>query len=94
VYDNGLSNVRFSDYKYDEKSSTATVTLAATAQVGPQIDDDEIKDQAKGRRTGEVIDVLNKIDGVSDVTVKTSPFWVGGVPNDVNKITVEFKLLK
>lgn len=94
VYDNGIGNVRFSDYKYDEKAGTATVTLAATTQVGPQIDDDEIQDQAKGRRTGEVIDVLNKIDGVSDVTVKTSPFWVGGVPNDTNKITVEFKLLK
>lgn len=94
VYDNGVSTVRFSDFKLDEKTGKATATLAATIQVGPSINDDDIKDQSKGRRSGEVIDVIKKIDGVSDVEVKTSPFWVGGVPSDTNKITVEFKLLK
>lgn len=69
--------------------------LSATGQVGPKIDDDQIKDEIKGKRTGEVQGVdLRAIDGVSDVDVKLSPFWVSGIPGDTKKITIEFKLLK
>lgn len=93
VYDNGLGTVKFDDYKLDDKAGTATATLTATAQIGPKINDDDVKDQAKGRRSGEVISNIKAIDGVSDVDVKLSPFWVSGVPDDTKKITVEFKLI-
>lgn len=93
VFDNGLSTVQFSDFKFDEKTGKATATLTATAQIGPKIDDDEILEQSKGRRSGEVIGNIKTIDGVSDVNVKLSPFWVSGVPDDTTKITIEFKLI-
>lgn len=94
VYDNGLSAVKFSDFKAGDQGKPDTATLNTTAQVGPQINDDTIKDLAKGKRAGEVIGDIKAIDGVSDVEVKSSPFWVSGVPDDVKKISVEFKLLK
>lgn len=93
VYDNGLSTVNFSDFTAGNTGSTNdSATLTATAQIGPKINDNDIKDQAKGRRTGEVIGDIKAIDGVSDVNVKLSPFWVTGVPDDIKKISVEFKL--
>ncbi|MDB5177061.1 MAG: hypothetical protein JWN75_729 [Candidatus Saccharibacteria bacterium] len=92
VYDNGLSTVKFDEFKQGDRSSTANIS--ATAQIGPKINDDAIKQQVKGKRTGEVIGDLKAIDGVSDVEVKLSPFWVSGVPDDVKKITIEFKLIK
>ena len=35
---------------------------------------------------------IESIEGVEDVDVKFSPFWVRSVPNDIKKINVEFKL--
>jgi hypothetical protein len=93
VYDNGLKTVNFSDFTAGNTGSTNDgATLTATAQIGPKINDNDIKEQAKGRRTGEVIGDIKAIDGVSDVNVKLSPFWVTGVPDDAKKISVEFKL--
>jgi len=94
IYDNGASLAQFSEYQAaGDNNKPATVRIKATGQVGIKIDDNQIKDQVKGRRSGEVIGNLKSIDGVSDVDVKLSPFWVSGVPDDVKKITIEFKLL-
>jgi hypothetical protein len=93
IYDNGQSTVKFADFKPGE-NGTGTVMVNATGQIGPKINDEAIKDQVKGKRTGEIIGDLKAIDGVSDVTVDLSPFWVTGVPGDVNKISIEFKLIK
>ena len=90
VYDNGLKDVAFDDFVAGDKDDTATLTT--TAQVGPKINDENIKEQVKGKRVGEIIGDIKATDGVSDVEVKLSPFWVTGVPDDVKKISVEFKL--
>lgn len=92
IYDNGSSKATFADFKSGERSATAT--LETTAQIGPRIDDEEIKEQVKGKRFGEIQGDLKAIDGVSDVDLKLTPFWVQGVPDDINKITIEFKLLE
>lgn len=94
VYDNGVKTVKFDDFKAGEKEKPDSATLSATAQIGPRISDDDIKQQVKGKRAGEVIADIKGIDGVSDVSVSLSPFWVSGVPDDVKKISIEFKLIK
>jgi hypothetical protein len=91
VYDNGRSSVKFDEFKAGDRSDTANIST--TAQIGPKINDDDIKQQVKGKRVGEIIGDLKSIDGVSDVEVKLSPFWVTGVPDDIKKITIEFKLI-
>lgn len=90
IYDNGLDSVKFEEYKGGEKSDTAILT--ATAKVGPQINEDDVKQQVKGKREGEIVGDLKAIDGISDVDVQLSPFWVQGVPDDVKKISIKFKL--
>lgn len=94
IYDTGVSSAQLTEFQLADDQKTATVQLSATGQVGPKINDDQIKDEVKGKRTGEVQGDLRAIDGVSDVDVKLSPFWVSGVPGDTKKITIEFKLLK
>jgi hypothetical protein len=94
IYDNGMSTVKFADYKQNDGDQAGAASLTATAQIGPKINDTDIKDQVKGKRVGEIIGDLKSIEGVSDVNVNLSPFWVSGVPDDVKKISIEFKLVK
>ncbi|HRQ98324.1 MAG TPA: hypothetical protein PK265_03315, partial [Candidatus Saccharibacteria bacterium] len=61
-------------------------------RIGPNIDQDSVKKEVQGKKYGEVQSLLEAIDGVSDVDVKFSYFWVTTVPNDISKIDVEFKL--
>ncbi len=94
IYDSGAASAAFSDFQAStDPTKPSTVQLSATGQVGPKIDDNQIKQQEKGKRAGEVQGDLQGIDGVSNVDVQLSPFWVSGVPGDVNKITIQFKLV-
>lgn len=94
VYDNGLKTVKFEDFKAGEKDKPDSAVLSAMAQIGPKIRDDDIKQQVKGKRAGEVIADIKGINGVSDVSIQLSPFWVSSVPDDVKKISIEFKIIK
>ncbi|RKV91979.1 MAG: carbohydrate-binding protein, partial [Candidatus Saccharimonas sp.] len=90
IYDDGVDKVTFSQFAVTRNGQT--VRLTVNGKVGPEIKESNVKDQAKGRSYGEVQSAIEAIDGVEDVDVKFSPFWVKSVPNDVNKINVEFKL--
>ena len=94
IYDNGSGSAKFTEFKASDDNKTASATFSATGQIGPKINDSQIKEEVKGKRTGEIAGDLKAIDGVSDVNVNLSPFWVQGVPDDVNKIRIEFKLIK
>lgn len=90
VYDNGAGGVSFSDVVATDSGFTAN--LVATAKIGPKIDDNAIKDQAKGKRFGDIQSSIESIQGVDNVDVKFSPFWVSSAPNDTSRINVEFNL--
>jgi len=90
IYDDGIDNAKLLGYLKTDQS--ATVNLEATGQIGPNIDKDSIKNQVKGKRYGDVQSLLESVKGVSSVDIKFSYFWVTTVPNDNNKIEVEFVL--
>lgn len=90
VYDNGAEKVEFTNVSPGDGGFTANIV--ATAKVGPKIDDNAIKEQAKGKRYGEIQSSLVAIQGVDDVDVKFWPFWVSSAPNDTSKISIEFNL--
>lgn len=93
IYDTGASSAQFSSFVAASGKNPATVALVATGQVGLKIDDNQIKNQVEGKRSGEAIGNIQQINGVSDVSVNLSPFWVQTIPNDPSKITIQFKLL-
>jgi hypothetical protein len=90
VYDNGANKVTFTNVAAAEGGFTANIV--ANAKIGPKINDDEIKNLAKGKRYGDIQASIEAIQGVDDVDIKFWPFWVSSVPNDTKKISIEFKL--
>ena len=90
VYDDGIDKVKLSGYFKTDQGST--INVATIGQIGPSIDQDSVKEQIKGKRYGEVQTLIEAIQGVNNVDIKFSYFWVNTVPNDLNKIDVEFQI--
>jgi hypothetical protein len=90
VYNNGADKISFTNIAQSDKGYTASVV--ATAKIGPKIDDQRVKDAAKGKRYGDIQAGIEAIQGVDNVDVKFWPFWVSTAPSDTKKINVEFNL--
>lgn len=90
VYDDGIKTVSFTNVNATEGGYTANVTT--NGKIGPKIDENALKEFAKGKKTGEIQDYARNVNGVENVEVKLSPFWVTSVPGDTKKISVEFKV--
>lgn len=90
VYNTGIDKATLSNFKKDGETLTASVT--STGQIGPKIDEDAIKEKVKGKIYGEAQSTLEAINGIQEVDVHFSFFWVRSIPNDVSKIHIEFKL--
>jgi hypothetical protein len=90
IYSNGLNDVSFTNVSATDTGFTGNIST--NGKVGPKIDEKSLKEFAKGKRYGEIQTYVKQIDGVNDVDVKFSPFWVSSAPNDVNRIKVEFKV--
>lgn len=92
VYDAGDKDATFSDFKKVDEG--AAVSISAKGQVGPQVSDKDIKKRTKGKRFGDIQADLKSIQGVDDVEVDFWPFWVSTVPEDEEKINIQFDLKK
>jgi len=90
IYDDGIDKISLSGYLKND--TTSTININTTGQIGPNIDPASIKEQVKNMRYGDIQTLLGSIQGVSNVDVKFSYFWVNTVPNDSSKIDVEFVL--
>ena len=86
IYDYGLKNIEFS------KFSGNNIELSSNIKVGPVIDTDGIKDKIKGKKSGEVRSLIEANEGVENVEVKFSFFWVNTIPNNSEKVKIEFKV--
>lgn len=89
IYKSGDESTQFSSFQR-LADGTYTVRAVATAQVGPNLNSDAIATESKGKMIGEVQQSVGAIQGVEDVKVSLSPFWVTKVPNDTSRITVTF----
>ena len=90
IYDSGVDKAEFS--QFTDRGGIKSLVVTANGKIGPEINESKVKEQAKGRTYGDVQSSIEFIEGVEDVDVKFSPFWVRSVPNDIKKINVEFKL--
>lgn len=90
VFDTGADKATIGNFRQNDGATLATIN--ATGRVGPKIDEAAIKEQAKGKIYGEIQSTLQAQSGISSVDVNFSYFWVRTVPNDANRITVEFRV--
>ena len=87
ISDFGIKKATFTQDQPATKT-TASVGLKTRSVIGPQLSVDAIKQRVAGKKAGQIKEELTKIEGVTDVKVSYSPFWVGSVPKNTNKITV------
>jgi hypothetical protein len=87
IYDNGVSKIQFKNFAVDGQNYS--VVIKTTAKIGPKIDEEQIKERVVGKRAGQIMSDLESIDGVNNVDVKFSPFWVSAAPS-ADRLKVEF----
>ena len=65
-----------------------------SAKTGPKITEEEIAQMAYGERTGNLYTKLRSLNGVQDVKIETSYFWVAKIPSEAKKqkVTVTLKI--
>lgn len=90
IYATGVKKLELSEYTRSDGSQS--VRIKATGKIGPEINEGDIKEQVAGKRYGDIRDKLTQIDGVNDVEVKFSFFWVRTVPENPDKIKIEFDI--
>ena len=91
LYVSGVDKATIGNFQKAE-DGTLTATVNATGSIGPKINDDDIKNEVKGKKYGEVQQSLEAKDGIKEVDVQFSFFWVRTVPGNTDKITIEFKV--
>lgn len=87
VYQDGADSVEFSGFAATNKGYT--VVAKAKAHVGPVIDEDEVKKNVTDKKAEEIKVLVKQTEGVEDVEVTMSPFWVSKAPA-VDKIKINF----
>ena len=86
----GIDNASLTRENQLSSGSVVNFDLKTTAVSGVKQDEQLIKSQIVGKNARETSETLKKINGVQDVVVSYSPFWVNKNPNNPAKITVKF----
>ena len=69
--------------------TTYSARLRTTVLTGPEITEEQVLERIKGQRIGDARSALRSIEGVSDVQIETSFFWVSSIPDDANRVTID-----
>ncbi len=76
------------------KGDEMSAKLKSTVFIGPEITEDMVYEKALGKKTGEVQTAIKSINGVSEVNVETSYFWVHKIPDDKSKVHIDVSLVE
>lgn len=87
IYDAGLDAIRFAGYSTQD--ATYTVNVVTSGRIGPSIDTTALAKKLVGKREGEIIADVKTYEGIQNVNVSLSPFWVSTAPS-ADKITIKF----
>ena len=75
-----------------QSDNSYVAKLKSATQTGPKVTEEDILEKSRGKKIGEVQSLLKSINGVSSVKITPSFPWVGTVPDDPNKISIELKV--
>lgn len=88
IIDDGISTAAFSQQSAGSPTA-ASVIMKVNSIAGPELNPTELKQQVAGKKSGDIKVELSQLPGVTDVSVRYSPFWVTVAPKDVQKITID-----
>ena len=73
---------------YKEEAGKYTAKLKSTVKTGPRVTPEMVAEKSYGVKVGKVKSILTSINGVGDVNIDTSYFWVTSIPSDPNKVEI------
>ena len=74
---------------YKNNNGEYTAKLKSTVKIGPRVTPEMISEKILGQKVGQVSTMLTSINGVADVEINRSYFWVTKIPSDINKVEIE-----
>ena len=77
----------FESYKNDGGNYTAK--LKSNAKIGPLVTPEMVSEKILGQKVGQVRTMLTSINGVTDIEIQRSYFWVTSIPSNPNKVEIE-----
>jgi hypothetical protein len=82
--------IKEATFEISEESSEdgTSVTMQTTLVIGPELNQEQIKTDIAGKNRDEAEQILRERPGFSDSNIETSPFWVGSVPTNIEKIDI------
>lgn len=88
VIENGLDEAEIER----NEGEGISFTLRSDGVLGPDIPEEELKNEIAGKSYGETIEFIEAKPNVTTVEVNLSPLWVTSVPDDHDKIEVAFEV--
>jgi hypothetical protein len=68
-----------------------SINFSANVVIGPDINEDNLRNELAGKRKGAAEDLLKSRPGVLEPSVELSPFWVAEIPSKPNRVTFEIQ---
>lgn len=65
------------------------INFSSTVVIGPDLNQDELKNELAGKSKGAAEDMLRTRPGIIDPKVDLSPFWVSSIPGNHQRVTFE-----
>jgi hypothetical protein len=87
ILDNGVSGANYSVNDLSSTGGSLSMNLKAVA--GPQLNINQIKQEAEGHKAGDISSTLQTNPNVTNASVSFSPFWVNSAPKNPSKIKVD-----
>ncbi len=89
IQDDGINTAIF---KVGKTSGAETsIIMQVQPVLGPRIDTEQLKKDIAGKKKGDIENQIKEIEGVKDVQVTYSPFWVSKTPKNISKITINLE---
>ncbi len=91
IIETGLDQASISIPSKDSPTKI-TVGVKTNGFAGPELDEDALKQEIKGKRYSEAIEIIKSKDGVQNATIDLSPFWVSHVPSNTGKVNIKIEV--
>lgn len=91
VLNTGLSEAVFQLQNQQNNAAQVLMSMNTTSLVGPEINEDAIKEEVAGMKAAEAEAVIGSNPGVTSVEVTYGPFWVSSIPKNASKITITYE---
>ena len=91
----GLIESGLDDAEFSARDNENEFGVSAEGILGPDIDEDELKEDLGGEEYREAINIVEGIPNVRNVQIELRPIWAnlrGRVPSNPDKITIDFEI--